>query len=271
MDPDETGSETPPAPVVSPALDTPVQPAVETPVPLPPTTPPGLDVARELAGGPRNDVIVGGPQNDVIEGRVGDDQLDGGDGHNILIGGPGNDTLSAGPGNDGARYSGSVFEYEFTRGNGEVTVRHARPESGGNDGTDRLTGIERLEFLDRKVFIDGTNNAPIARHDTGFTVEDGNTLRIPVARLLANDREFDGDQLSVSDLPKPQARGSARIESGTIVYEPPSGFQWALAAGDSYDDVFAYTVSDGKGGTATINSTVAKVTTFSSAAPAMTR
>src|SRR5512134_3920296 len=220
MDPDESGSETPPDPIVTPGADAPVQPAVEALVPLPPTTPPGLDIARELAGGPRDDVIVAGPQNDTIEGLLGDDNLDGGEGHDILIGGPGNDTKSGGPGNDGARYSGSVFEYDFTRGNGEVTVRHARPEGGRNDGTDRLTGIERLEFLDHKVLIDGTNNAPIARSDTGFTVEDGNTLRIPVARLLANDREFDGDPLSVSDLPRPRAKGLARIEGGTIVYTP---------------------------------------------------
>src|SRR6266540_1492679 len=88
-----------------------------------------------------------------------------------------------------------------------------------------------------------TNHAPIARDDfasSGF--------QMPVSiDVLANDSDPDGDPLTITSFTQPDS-GKARVTRGpnnTLVYQPTDGFVGF--------DYFQYTVSDGKGGTATAN------------------
>ena len=132
-----------------------------------------------------------------------------------------------------------------------------------------MRGIERLRFLDRTVFLDGTNNAPVAEQDTGFVVGDGQLLRIRAGDLLANDRDFDGDRLTIvgvsfngeestTSATDPSGR-AVRIVGNNVVYTPAEGFQWATLEQDGYEDTFFYTVSDGRGGLATQTATLTVV------------
>ncbi len=86
--------------------------------------------------------------------------------------------------------------------------------------------------------VAAANQAPVARDDSGVTDEDM-PVGIPV---LLNDLDPDGDVLRVESITKPSA-GFAVRDGAAITYTP--------AAGWSGVDLFAYTVSDGRGGTAT--------------------
>jgi subtilisin family serine protease len=94
------------------------------------------------------------------------------------------------------------------------------------------------------------NQPPVAGDDAATTAEDA-----PVSILvLANDGDPDGDALSVTDVGQP-ANGSTVLDpSGTAIQYTPAP---AFSGGDS----FAYSISDGEGGsdTATVSVTVTAV------------
>lgn len=93
--------------------------------------------AQTLVGGTNVDVLTGGSGNDT------------------LTGGGANDTLNGDTGIDTAVFSGNRAAYTISQSNGVYTVVDSR----GTDGTDTLTGIERLEFADKSVALDLTGNA----------------------------------------------------------------------------------------------------------------
>ncbi len=209
-----------------------------------------------MVGSPRADRIVGGPGKNEIDGREGNDELVGGASDDIFVGGDGDDVLDGGSGADIARYRGSVLEYDITRlSSTQFRVKHTRARPGQNDGNDLVRNVKRLDFKDRQVFLDGSNNAPIAQPDEGLSTVDGKSLTIPFARLLGNDIDFDGDRLSITGVKGSPAQ-SVKIVGNAVVFTPPVGVQWALADFSSYETSFFYTVSDGKGGTASAAATV---------------
>lgn len=81
----------------------------------------------------------------LINGTSGNDRLIGNATDETLIGGNGNDTLEGGGGADTARFTGARQSYDVSRVGDVVTVRDLR---ANGDGTDTLTGIERLQFTD---------------------------------------------------------------------------------------------------------------------------
>ncbi|MBI4042005.1 MAG: cadherin-like domain-containing protein [Deltaproteobacteria bacterium] len=93
-----------------------------------------------------------------------------------------------------------------------------------------------------------TNKPPVAVDDAAPTSQD-ESVAIPV---LANDSDPDGDPISVSTLTQP-ANGAATINQDRINYTPKIDFEGV--------DLFTYTISDGKGGTATasVSVTVSRV------------
>ena len=82
------------------------------------------------------------------------------------------------------------------------------------------------------------NTAPVATADSANTTSP-NAVTV---NLLTNDTDEDGDTLSVTANTAP-ANGSVTISGGSATYTPVAGF--------SGTDAFGYTVSDGKGGSAT--------------------
>ena len=89
------------------------------------------------------------------------------------------------------------------------------------------------------VTVSPVNDNPTAQDDTGMTTPEDTSLFIDAA---ANDTDVDGDALTVSGVGSP-GHGLASIVAGRIKYTPALNY--------CGEDSFAYTVSDGAGGTGT--------------------
>jgi Ca2+-binding RTX toxin-like protein len=86
---------------------------------------------------------------DVLTGSNRDDAFAAGDGNDILTGGGGNDALDGGPGIDIAVYSGLHTQYLVKASLNGLQAQVADLRPGSPDGSDTLTGFERLQFADR--------------------------------------------------------------------------------------------------------------------------
>ena len=147
----------------------------------------------------------GGSGNDTISGNDVGNILSGGLGNDMLTGGLGNDTLAGGLGIDTAVYAGLKSAYTLTRTLGGYTV------SGGSEGTDTLTGIERLQFSDALVKLgrplpdnngDGTSDL-LWRNSDGSTSQwlmNGTSVQtygsfgqVPTAWQIAASSDLNGD------------------------------------------------------------------------------
>ena len=97
------------------------------------------------------------------------------------------------------------------------------------------------------VNVGAVNDAPVAGNDIASTPINTPLANIPV---LANDSDVDGDSLTVTSatLNNP-AQGTVTVNAdGTLNFTPASNVTGAVVIG--------YTVSDGRGGTATATLTV---------------
>lgn len=88
-------------------------------------------------------------------GGSGNDRLTGNAVANRLQGHGGNDVLDGGSGLDTALFSGNRSGYLISQQSGAVTVQ----DNTTMDGTDTLTNIERLHFVDSKLALDLNGNA----------------------------------------------------------------------------------------------------------------
>ena len=88
------------------------------------------------------------------------------------------------------------------------------------------------------VTVVGENDPPVAVNDT-FTVTEDTPATIVV---LANDRDIDRDPLTVT---------AATATNGTVTINPDGSLTYTPAADFAGNDVIRYTISDGRGGTAT--------------------
>lgn len=86
-----------------------------------------------------------------IHGSLFDDVLTGDNGRNVITGYVGDDTINGGLGIDTSVYNAARSFYTITRSSGSITVADRMPS---RDGTDTLTGIERLTFTDGTLAFD---------------------------------------------------------------------------------------------------------------------
>ncbi len=99
------------------------------------------------------------------------------------------------------------------------------------------------QWVASDAFID-PNNPPIATDDPTSTYED----TAVVVTVLANDTDPDGDPLTVVSVGA-AAHGTATTDGNTVTYTPNTNFNGV--------ESFGYTVSDGRGGSASAIITVA--------------
>lgn len=123
------------------------------------------DAATDLFGGTAGDTLRGNSIANRLFGEVG---------YDTLTGGAGNDRLYGGAGIDTALFTGNYASYNIPTINGITSVRH----NGGSDGTDILTGVERLQFADRMVTV-ATTTVPVLTLEGGYVLE-GNHGSTPI-------------------------------------------------------------------------------------------
>nr|WP_319005738.1 DUF4082 domain-containing protein [Pararhizobium sp. BT-229] len=96
-----------------------------------------------------------------------------------------------------------------------------------------------------------TNTAPVASNDNGFTGFRDTPLTIATSAVLANDTDPDGDALTIT--------GASGAVNGTVNFNSQTNsFTFTPTAGYTGAAHFSYSISDGRGGTAsaTVNLTV---------------
>ncbi len=94
---------------------------------------------------------TGGGGNDQLIGNDAANLLAGGGGSDRLFGGAGDDTMDGGAGIDTVVYSNTRASYTLTS---SVSGRSIN----GIDGADTFSGVERLQFADRKIALDLSPN-----------------------------------------------------------------------------------------------------------------
>ncbi|MBD2152934.1 calcium-binding protein [Leptolyngbya sp. FACHB-16] len=98
------------------------------------------NVESLIYNGETSFIGTGNSLDNYLQGKAGDDHLSGQSGNDIFYGGAGSDAIFGGTGRDIASYSGSYTGYTASFSiTGAVRVT-------SSEGTDLLTGIERIEF-----------------------------------------------------------------------------------------------------------------------------
>ncbi|NKL10303.1 DUF4082 domain-containing protein [Rhizobium leguminosarum] len=92
------------------------------------------------------------------------------------------------------------------------------------------------------VFDAGPNSQPVATDDSGLIIGHNGTLVISIAALVANDVDANGDALTITAVGN-ALNGTVALntQTGTITFTPANNYSGPAS--------FAYTLSDGRGGT----------------------
>ena len=218
-----------------------------------------------LYGTSTSDVLDGNQLNtgaldaDTLDARAGNDIMVGRGGDDILVAGAGDDMLFGDAGYDSAVFSGNMADYTITvLGGGVIQFVDTRP--GSPDGTDQLSGIERVVFADEDYTLnpDGSltliNYPPVAVDDVNSAVEDGPVVNGSVA---TNDSDPDpGETATLMWSLNAPVAGLTLQSNGSYSFDPAHAAYQSLAVGATANVVATYTVTDEHGATDTGTLTV---------------
>jgi Ca2+-binding RTX toxin-like protein len=236
--------------------------------------------------------LFGNDGANVLEGFAGDDTLYGGAGADAMHGGDGEDgyVYALGDGDDTLADSGGEGETDTLVltggiGPGDVAVHRlaATPDdvvlTFAQGGRVVLAGFMASPGagIDAVAFDDGTvwsraelqqkaDAAPLLDNELPQAVDDpylvafGPEAVIQASALLANDRDFEGDPLTIV------AVGEATV--GSVILEADGSLRLIMPADFEGLTSFGYTVADSRGGLATAQAEVAIVANHAPAATA---
>jgi Ca2+-binding RTX toxin-like protein len=225
----------------------------------------GNDLRNTLIGNASNNTLTSFAGDDTLAGNGGDDTLiggDGGDGY-VYEFGDGHDTIietGTGAGSQdviilagGLKAADVGFVRDpasnldltlaFADG-GTLTVHDYFAATGPNiEGLQFTSGGQwsAAELAALAAAASATSNAAPIAVDDMFTYSGGNTLTMATAALLDNDRDANGDQLSVT--------GLSHVTGGQAVLDGQGNIVITRAASGNGNVSFDYNVSDGHGGT----------------------
>jgi hypothetical protein len=115
------------------------------------------------------------------------------------------------------------------------------------DNTNTASRVFQFTIAYGSNVVSGTRafvlDRPPVAADLEYTAAQGMTLTLSVAQFLTNCYDVDGDALAVTSVSDVSAYGGLlTTQAGVVTYRPPSG------SGSLSQDLFAYIVSDGRGG-----------------------
>ncbi|NNE52472.1 MAG: DUF4214 domain-containing protein [Sulfitobacter sp.] len=105
----------------------------------------GTPQANLLQGDLSDNLVLALAGNDTVTAGAGNDDIFGDAGDDSLTGGQGDDQIDGGTGSDTAAYSGAKAAHTVSVSASGIAVEDRRSDG---DGTDQLTSIESLSFLD---------------------------------------------------------------------------------------------------------------------------
>lgn len=137
------------------------------------------------------------------------------------------------PGHGSASISGNRISYTPVAGfTGQDSFSYTVADDKGASSTAQVT-----------VTVMAVNQLPVARDDS-YTVP---ASRDSLLNVLANDSDPDGDALSIVSFTQPATGTISLGSNGNLVFTPQTNF---------ISTSFSYTITDGKGGTATATVTL---------------
>lgn len=201
----------------------------------------GDDIIRGHRG---DDLLIGAAGNDILEGGLGNDTLNGGDGNDVLKGGGGIDTVDGGNGTDIVEFTGSYADYTRTvLGDGSIQMVD---KVANRDGTVVMKNVEQFNFKEViSVDVNMANPLPV---DDKLVISTSGVQTIQAADLLANDIDYQGGALHITNL-SDAVGGTVSINgSGVITFTPTAGYYGVMS--------FKYKMADAQNNTgATANIT----------------
>ena len=191
-------------------------------------------------GNELNNILNGNSGSNVLTGGIGSDTLSGGFGSDTFSGGVGDDTLNGGFGLDVAVFSGARAGYSISRIDNVFIVDDIN-SANGDDGTDTLSGVERIQFADAEVGVPAGSGMRI-----GHVAYPANWLEYYTVA------DFNGDgKTDISWLTKGGVAGIWTIDgentwNPATMDSPFTGWTTADNNGDGMADVaFQHTVAGG--------------------------
>ena len=169
--------------------------------------------------------LIGNSGDNRLDGGSGFDTLLGGDGDDTLIGGAGVDQLTGGNGDDQVIYSGNQEDYkiDFDADSQTWTVQDINND-GTDEGTDRLTAIETVQFADSTVDASelGTGAGLPQLTVDDISLSEGNsgskfaTFQFTLSRAMADPVSVDFSTVDVTAT----AGSDYTAQSGTLSFAP---------------------------------------------------
>lgn len=167
-----------------------------------------VNLATSAVVDPDGNDLISGFEN--ASGSLFDDALTGDAGTNVLRGRAGDDTIDGGAGIDTARYDGlrAFFDVALTGGLPVTVV-----DTTGEEGTDQLIGIERMQFIDGNLAFDITPTGDVL--DPVTKGEGGNAGKAYRLYQAAFDRTPDEGGVGY---------WIAQIDAGAKLFDIATGF-----------------------------------------------
>jgi Ca2+-binding RTX toxin-like protein len=200
--------------------------------------------------------LITGAGDDRLEGNNSANLLDGRQGNDVLTGGQGNDILQGGAGRDTAIYAGKMADFgrSWNPDTKVLTVVDNNRSYQGDEGTDQLTGIERIVFEDVELNLSATvgNRAPVAVasvFDKTVLVGKGVGIAYDLPEAAFTDADGVGGaplQVTVADASGGEMPDwlSYDSETGLISGVPPADFQGQIKLLVQAIDEFGETAQD---------------------------
>ncbi|MBK6854740.1 MAG: choice-of-anchor L domain-containing protein [Burkholderiales bacterium] len=151
--------------------------------------------------------------DDSLTAGAGDDIIDGGDGNDDISGDDGNDAIIGGAGDDSARYHGNQAQFAVSLlADGNVQVVDLR--DGSPEGTDVLSGVEKLHFDDGTFVIESLlgNPAPEAA-TTSPTAPTGDTPAADAQAAIDEQAALDAQAAEVTAAAEAEAAVQAAADA----------------------------------------------------------
>ncbi|WP_415397489.1 Ig-like domain-containing protein [Sulfurimonas sp. CS5] len=215
-------------------------------------------------------VVSGGyAQNDIIssfESVIGtdkDDNVVGNSSNNTFFLGAGSNTVDGVGGNNSVIFEGSLADYFYGKNSKSLETNFDKTATVYTaTGINELINVNRLEFDDYTIYVDGTNNSPYVFDDKLNATED-TLLTVDASTLLANDFDVENEGLRIVGV-KNSTNGVATLNSnGSITFKADENYN--SSTNNTFDKnsalykgaaSFEYIVEDSSGSRSTAQATV---------------